>query len=197
MNKAKREDAPIRVYRPTWLIIASNCLIGLPLFSILAFLVWAFLERNMGRFDIFAIVMLVVIFVIQACLLWYLYILIFQTRLILYEDGLDLQQGSAHYFTNWENMSHFGGRSSGKAVQFGIYLHAPIQQEPSNFLERVSFGKESNFLPITYVMLMPRRWSLGSVTVDSQALSQTQFGRELLHYAPHLFEYGKEKAKNG
>jgi hypothetical protein len=45
---------------------------------------------------------------------------------------------------------------------------------------------------------LPTQWIgfFQGSTVDTEKLLNTEFGQELYRFAPHLFEYGKEKAKN-
>ena len=104
-----------------------------------------------------------------------------------------MQQGSSHFFVAWEHLSHFGGKKNGKAFQLGMYLHKIVHPDVKGILDKFHFGWPSNFLPVTAVVHLPRRW-LG-LFIDSEKLLETDFGRELLHYAPQLFEDNGEKNK--
>jgi hypothetical protein len=192
-SKLKNDEMLIKVYKPTRIMLFLYWFWGIPFLAIFTFLIWSIFDRN--QFDRASVCWLAVISIMQAYLLWYLYTFSFRTRLILYKDGLELQQGSAHFFAAWEHLSHFGGKKIGKAFRVGIYLHKIVQPEVKGILDRFHFGWPSNFLPVTTVILLPRRW-LG-LFVDTEKLLETEFGRDLLHYAPQVFEVAKEKVKNG
>jgi hypothetical protein len=192
MDKLKREDSSIKVYKPTGLMLFLYWFWGLPLVAIFTFLEWGIFDRN--QFDRSSLGMLAVIFIMQAYLFWFLYTISFRTRLILYREGLELRQGSSHFFVEWGNLSHFGGKKNGKAFQLGIYLHKIVHPDVKGILDKFHFGQPNNFLPLTNIVLVPRLW-LG-IAVDTEKLAKTEFGRDLLHYAPHLFEESKEKVKN-
>ncbi len=94
--------------------------------------------------------------------------------------------------TRWDNMKNFGYRKIGRNKHFGIELHTPMRLQKSRF----SMGKmDETFLSISNGI--PTK-GLFDRTSDYDKFAQTDFGRDLLHYAPHLFE-GKltEKAKVG
>jgi hypothetical protein len=132
-------------------------------------------------------------------LLWYSFILWTQTRLIIYEDGIEIQRGASSFFNLWKNMSHFGRYSYGKKNSYGIFLFEKVQPEAQGLAEKLFYGWSSNFIALNEFVYVPWRWVgfFQGATVDTEKLLDTPFGQEVYRLAPHLFEYGKEKAKNG
>src|SRR5690349_19950544 len=72
---------------------------------------------------------------LYAGLLWYTVNLCWQTRLIVYQDGLEIQRCGSSFFSTWENLSHLGRRNYGKNISYGLYLFERVQPEVTGLAE--------------------------------------------------------------
>lgn len=112
-----------------------------------------------------------------------------QIKIIVYEDGLEWQRGTSHAFTSWNNIEAIGRNNEGDSTTYGIYLHETIQPEASDGLSKRFFSA-----PVEYIRLIPTvvvptklKGTDGNV-IDWQAFAKTDFGQDILRYAPHLLE---------
>jgi hypothetical protein len=132
----------------------------------------------------------------DAFLIWYVFKLCTQIRLLIYEDGIVVQHGSVYHFSPWENMSHFGRQGDGRNSRYGIFLLEKVKPESGSFLERFCWGGSSNFLELDQEFFdLPKRW-LGlfrASVIDLDRLYDSTFGQEIYPFAPQLFETEKVK----
>jgi hypothetical protein len=130
---------------------------------------------------------------------WSLIIGISQTSITVYEDGLEWQRGGAKLFVRWEDLYELGRKPAGGSVSFGIYLNHSIEPEVNGFAEKLIFGRATNFITLTGIVDVPSYWAgfgKGQM-LDTYKFADTEFGRELMRYAPHLFRDNTDiKGKN-
>lgn len=188
--KQKNDESPIRVFKPSGMMQFGLGLVIVLL--VIHFSVMMNLGAELGMF------MFLLLF-FYAFIIWLLMISMSQQHLAIYEDGLEYRMGGNRIFSRWEDLQRFESRASGKSRILGIATLAVEKRQEGNAFERfLLMGRYENFIPLQIVRV-PTRWDgcWTGMVVDSAKFAETDFGRELLHYAPHLFEYGKEKAKNG
>lgn len=136
------------------------------------------------------------ILLMDAFLLWWAIIFMTQSRVTLYEEGIELERGGAKIFTTWDNVSHFGIKGVGKNQRRGIYLHDKVAPEAKGLVEKLLFGWDTRFIPIGQLVNLPTEHLL-SRTIDPDKVLKTEFGQEVYQLAPHLFEeYDEWKPKN-
>ena len=149
----------------------------------------AFILRNLGGDATgFPMFMFALILMFDAFFLWFGIIFTTQTRVLVSEDGIELQRGGARAFTSWDNISHFGVKGGGKNQQRGVYLYQKIKPEVSGLAERLFFGWETDFLPIGQVINLPTRWGFFRNPINHEKLADTEFGQDVAYYAPHLLD---------
>jgi hypothetical protein len=128
----------------------------------------------------------------DAFLVWFGIVFGTQSRVTVYEEGIELERGNSKFFTTWENISHFGTKFGGKNQQRGLWLHEAVQPE-AHGIEKLFFGWKSNFLNLAQYVNLPRPNHF-SREIDTDKLLETEFGQAVYEFAPHLFD--KEKRKN-
>lgn len=112
----------------------------------------------------------------------------------IHEDGIDWQRGSSHLFTTWDNIDYIGSNDEGDSTTYGIFLHNEVQAEVHSWLDKRFFATPTAYIRLIPTVKVPTKWEgvqQGSI-IDMEAFAGTDFGQNILHYAPHLFE--KEKA---
>jgi hypothetical protein len=193
--KNKRGGEIINIYTPALWIKLTLALVSVIMLGF-HFPVMLWTSQTVEEFPVIIFVFLLPLY---TWLLWYTIIIWTQTRLIVYEDGIEIQRGASSFFSPWENMRHFGLYSYAQKNRYGIFLHEKVQPEAQGLVEKLFYGWSSNFIMLNEFVYVPWRWVgfFQGYTVDVSKLRDTEFGRQLLQYAPHLFEYGKEKQKNG
>jgi hypothetical protein len=129
---------------------------------------------------------------VDAFILWFSIVFSTQSRVTVYDEGIELERGNSKVFTTWDNISHFGIKHGGKNQQRGIWLHEPVQPEASG-AEKLLFGWKTNFIGLAQYVPMPKK-NIFSMEVDTDKLLETEFGQAVYEFAPHLF--GAEKPKN-
>jgi hypothetical protein len=193
--KNKRGAEIVNIYTPhLWLKLLMVFISGIMLFIHFPALLWA----SQDTAEIPSVIFLFLI-PLYTGLLWYTVILCTQTRLIVYEDGLELQRGGSRFFSPWENISHFGRHGSGKNSSYGVYLYERVQPEVDGFAEKLFYGWSSDYMALSNLVSIPSRWvSLfeGS-KVDTARLVETPFGQDVYRFAPQLFKVSEEKVKRG
>lgn len=194
MDKPKNDETPIRVYGTTWYYKLATFmfiflfLVGVTLLKDYAPLRDYLAVRCGWPLGILFMVYLCVIFLIDGT----------QQHLAIYETGLEHRQGTIISFAKWENLSHFGNLKGFPC----IISNALIEQRGGRWFEKFHVTSLNDD-----VIRLPQECGVpihfvkdkdGKVDrqVNIEMLLTTDFGRDLLHYAPHLFEYGREKAKN-
>lgn len=145
----------------------------------------------------FPVFLLALVLLFDAFLVWWGIIFMTQSRITLYEEGIELERGNSKIFTPWENVSHLGIKGGGKNSRRGIFLHEKVTPEVTGAVERLLFGRATNFIPIGRYVHLPRKWNLFSREINTDKLGETDFGQDLYELAPHLFEeYDEWKPKN-
>lgn len=158
----------------------------------------AFILRTMGvqETDLPLAFMGLVLF-FDAILLWWAIIFTTQSRVTLFEEGLEIERGNSKVYSPWENVSHMGIKGFGRNQKRGLFLHEKVTPETQGIVEKIIFGRKSNFLPVGRYVHMPRVWNPFSRQLNTEKILDTEFGQELYELAPHLFEeYDDWKPKN-
>lgn len=119
-------------------------------------------------------------------------VMVFQaTRITItvYENGIDWQRGGSHVFTTWDNMDTIERKNEGDSATFGIYLHEPVQPEAHNWLDKRLFSTPVGYIRLIPTVTVPTTFNgLQGNVIDRQAFAETDFGQDLLRYAPHLLD---------
>jgi hypothetical protein len=143
----------------------------------------------------FPLPILLFILAMDAYLLWTMF-MVFQTKVTLYDEGIEIQRGASKLFTTWDNVSHLGKNGMGRSVATGLYLHEPAKTESEGLAERLFFRENSKFIALGRFVNIPSDWtSFFSRDVDMNKILETDFGKQLHDLAPHLFSI-EEKTKN-
>lgn len=131
-------------------------------------------------------------------MIWVLVVSTTQIRLVVYENGLVYQRGSQFFIAEWDNLSHFivdshttigdiTERNSRITFVVEVVLHQSIKPSAASG-DKILFGENPiNRMPLSAIVKVPLQGNKVNIT----KFTKTHFGRDLLHYAPHLFE--KEK----
>ena len=116
-----------------------------------------------------------------------------QIAITVYEDGIDWQRGSSHVFTTWENINYIGRNDEGDSTTYGIFLHKEVQAEAHSWIDKRFFSAPVTYIRLIPTVKVPTKWDglrQGSI-IDMEAFAGTEFGQNLLQYAPHLLEQDK------
>ncbi|MGB7342134.1 MAG: hypothetical protein WBC91_24775 [Phototrophicaceae bacterium] len=134
---------------------------------------------------------------VDGFLLWWSIIFMTQSRVTLFEEGIEVERGGSKLFSTWDNVSHLGIKGGGKNSRRGLFLHEKVSPETTGLVDKLFFGRSTNFLPVGQFVRLPREWRIFSRKIDTNKLLNSEFGQELYRYAPHLFEeYDEWKPKN-
>jgi hypothetical protein len=174
-------------FTPHWGYKATFAALGIG--TALAHVIMFRLIPDMGLIPLPAIIALLGL---DAFLLCFGIIFGTQSRVTVYEEGIELERGNSRVFTTWDNISHFGIRHGGKNQQRGLWLHEAVQPEASG-IEKLLFGRKTNFIALAQYVPLPKK-DIFSREIDTGKLLETEFGKTVYEYAPHLFDV--EKAKN-
>lgn len=169
------------------------------LMSLFVVSVHVFILRSMmvEQVTAFPIFMLALVLLFDAMFLWWGIIFTTQSRVTLFEEGIELERGGSKVFSTWDNVSHLGVKGRGRNQRRGLFLYENVTPETKGLVEKIAFGRSSNFLPIGRYVHLPRIFNLFKREIDSEKLLNTEFGQELYDLAPHLFEeYDEWKPKN-
>lgn len=178
----------IKSYAPRWPMRAFVLFIAL----LVSF--FHILGLRTGGIETIPLPMLGLILLMDAILLWWGVIFTTQSRVTLFDEGIELERGASKVFTTWDNVSHLGIKGFGRNRRRGIFLHSPVKAESQGLIERLFFGWESNFIPIGSYVHLPSTWSIFKGEINKDKLLETDFGQDLYELAPHLFD--EEKPKN-
>jgi hypothetical protein len=148
----------------------------------------AFRGTQAVMFSLFWVLAFVVSVMAMTYYLWFGTSFMTRTFVIVSDDGIELQCGGICAFTPWDNISHIDVKGSGNSQQHGIYLHNKIKPEVNGWVEKLLYSSETDFLPIGEVINLPTRWGLFHYPIDYEKLADTEFGQDLLNYAPHLLQ---------
>jgi hypothetical protein len=187
-SKLKNDEMPIKVYKPSGM--RKFILVVAIIFIMIHFIIMFRAGSDLGG-------MMLVFIPFYALLLWILIIQSTQQYLAFYESGLEYRIGNNRIFSRWEDLRSLEIRGSGKSRTVGITTTALEKRQEGNGLERILVGYNTDFIPLSVLSVPTQRDGWTSLAVDTESFAQTDFGRELLHYAPQLFEVAKEKAKRG
>ena len=169
------------------------------LMSIFVAFIHVFILRSMmvEQVTAFPIFMLALVLLFDAMFLWWGIIFTTQSRVNLFEEGIELERGGSKVFSTWDNVSHLGVKGHGRNQKRGLFLHDKVTPETKGLAEKIAFGRSSNFLPIGRYVHLPRVWGLFKRDINTDKLLDSEFGQELYDLAPHLFEdYDEWKPKN-
>ena len=103
--------------------------------------------------------------------------------LIITPDGLQFVILGTSGFAEWDNVVRLDNR--------GIHLAQPITVRHNTLARLLYMGRAYQCIPINYVIPIPQ----GLRKIKLQEFTETDFGRELYHYVPHLFDGVDDKAK--
>lgn len=112
-----------------------------------------------------------------------------QMKITVYEKGIEWQRGGSHVFTTWDNIKSIGRKDEGDSATFGLYLQQPVQPTASSWLDKRFFSASVDYIRLIPTIKVPTIFKgLQGNVIDRQALAETDFGQDVLRYAPHLFE---------
>lgn len=157
----------------------------------------AFILRTMGAETTdFPLALMGLVLFFDAILLWWAIIFTTQSRVTLFEEGIELERGNSKVYTPWENVSHLGVKGFGRNQRRGLFLHEKVTPETKG-IEKLFFGWKSGFLNIGRYVHLHRVWNPFSRQLNMEKILETEFGQDLYAVAPHLFdEYEDWKPKN-
>jgi hypothetical protein len=190
MDKMKRKK--VLSHSPRWQMKAFIVSMGL---LIAAIHIFSFrMAQDSGDFPI---PLILLVLIIDAFLLWWSYIFTTQSRVTIFEEGIELVRGGSRLFTKWDNISHLGIKGYGRNQQRGIFLYDKVKPKVNGLIEKLLFGRETDFIPIGRYVHLPRNWNPFNRQINTEKLLETEFGQRLYDYAPHLFDdYNNAKPKN-
>jgi hypothetical protein len=179
----------INSYTPGWPMRGFMLLVG---FAVAAIHVFAIRSAGLQEMPL---PLIAFILLADATLLWWMIVFSSQSRVTLYDEGIELERGASKVFTPWSNVSHLGVKGFGRNRRRGIYLHTPVSPETKGLVEKLFFGRASDFIPIGRYVNLPTNWNPFSREIDKDKLLETEFGKDLYELAPHLFGV-EEKPKH-
>lgn len=119
-------------------------------------------------------------------------IMAFQARYItitVYENGIEWQRGTSRAFTTWDNIDRIDRKDEGDSTTFGIFLHEPVSPDVSSWLDRRLFSSPVDYIRLIPTVTVPTSFKgMKGNMIDLRAFAVTDLGRDIEHYAPHLFE---------
>jgi len=183
MEKSKRKTA--KVYKPQgmqfWGLVVLIFVLGIH------FTVTSLVFRNLFW------VLNGIILPIYALLFFRFFIEATRTSITIYEDGIEYRYGSLYAFSTWDNIKYIN--------KLGIYFHQPVETVVhGGFFDRLLFRQKAlAFIHIADIVHIPTyrdNFQQESV-LDLKKFIETEFGSDLMHYAPHLFKaYSDYKPKH-
>jgi hypothetical protein len=181
----------ISSFAPDWSVKIFMLLVGV--FGV-AIHIYTIRQLAAGQMQ-FPLPILLFILAMDAYLLWTMF-MVFQTKVTLYDEGIEIERGASKLFTSWENVSHLGKNGMGYSVATGLHLHEPAKTQSEGLAERLFFRENTKFIPLGRFMNIPSDWtSFFSRDVNLDKILETDFGKQLFELAPHLFG-AEEKTKN-
>jgi hypothetical protein len=182
----KNEDViPIKVYKQKgmlyWGLVFIIVIIGIHFMVIASPLV----EDSMTTWIINGFVML-----LYSSFFFTLFVLAGRTSLAIYEEGIEWRRGGSSMFATWDNLSHIGAKNEGDATTHGIFLHRQIESKVNSWVDKHFFALSGDYIRLTGFVKVPINFKglLKGSEIDFDEFAKTEFGQDLLHYAPHLFE---------
>lgn len=152
------------------------------------------IRDSMGSLLEFPLPLILVIAALDAYLLWTMLVYAQQTRVTLYDEGIEIERGASKLFTTWDNVSHFGKKGMGRSNATGLFLHEPVKTEANGLVESLLFRENGKFIPLGNYVNLPNTWrNFFSSDVDKDKILATDFGKQVYELAPHLFDETKPK----
>jgi hypothetical protein len=123
-----------------------------------------------------------------------------RVRLVVYDNGLELRGAfddlvgtlKPHLFSTWDNLSRFevvetGNSEDGYSYSCVLYLKHAIGRHRS-----INIGQ---IVPVPFRKVKTGRWFSRQTyrVVDADKLVQSDFGQDLLQYAPHVIEAAQQE----
>ena len=128
-------------------------------------------------------------------LAWFLFMQATQMALIVHENKLEYHFGSARVETQWNNLNSIEIQRSGRRSQIVLMLKNPVKQKViGGHLDKMLFGEHQvSSITLSDIMRTPMKKVDKSypTVIDFEKLKKTDFGSDLLEFAPHLFEKGE------
>jgi hypothetical protein len=181
----------ISSFAPDWSVKLFMLLVG---FVGVGIHIYVIRQLAAGQMQ-FPLPILLLILAMDAYLLWTM-VVYTQTKVTLYDDGIEIERGASKLFTSWDNVSHIGKNGMGRSVATGLYLHKAVNTEASGLVEKLFFRENGKFIPLGRFVNIPSDWaSFFSRDVNMDKILETDFGKQLFELAPHLFG-AEEKTKN-
>ena len=186
MDKSKRKNTEGKVYKPQGVRLWGSIIVmGIIAIQIVV-MVFLFsgddMPNNSVWFINFAIAML-------ALALFILFIQVAESSLTVYEDGLEWQRGKSVLFSTWDNMRAIERKNEGDAATYGIQLHEKVEVEINGWFDKFFYGSSTDYIRLTGIVNVPMRFAgLKGNVIKLDEFAETEFGQDLMHYAPHLFE---------
>ena len=186
MTQKKKHD-DFKVFRPTAL---NRILPFLMLGTITLNFMCSFsrLQPSLSDIDpalLSLIIIGLIIFSIAAFFWMYKsYHAILHDRIVLTPDGIDFIIQGTSGFAGWDLVDKLNIR--------GIHLSQPIDVSHNTLKRTLSFGRGYRRIPLSYIVDVPSTFR-GRIKLAE--FLATDFGRDLLQYAPHLFADDDSKAK--
>ena len=181
MEKSKRKK--ISSFTPRWPM--KSLVFGMALIA-------AAIHVGIFRFapleEDFPAALIFLMLLMDSLLLWWGYIFSTQSRVTIYDEGIELERGGAKLFTRWDNVSHLGIKRRGRNHRRGIFLYHKVKPRVNGLAEKLFFGRETNFIPIGSYVHLPRYMNPFNRKIDTDKLLETEFGQTLYEYAPQLFD---------
>ena len=187
MNKAKHKNDEAKVYKPEGMRFwGTLVLMGMSATQIVGMI---FLFRGLAMPE--HIIWLINITIAMLTLtVYFLFIQVAESSLVIYEDGLEWRRGKSYLFAEWKNMRAIVRKNEGDAATYGIQLIKSVDVEINGLLDRFFFGSSTDYIRLTGLVTVPMRWEgfrKGNL-IKLEEFAETEFGQDLMHYAPQLFE---------
>ena len=112
-----------------------------------------------------------------------------QIKITVYEKGIDWQRNRSHLFTTWDNIDKIGRHNEGDSTTYGIYLCEQVQPKAHSWLDKRLFAAPVGYIRLTPTLIVPTTFKgVAGNVIDMKAFTKTDFGQDVLRYAPHLLQ---------
>lgn len=178
MDKQKNDESPIRVYGTKWYV-------KLTMTTIIAFYVFMILLAKELRF--FGFNQMWPIYFLFAIFAAILFFYEGTQTIAVYENGIEHRYAARKTFATWEELSHFSTVRNRPSI---TTVRWPEIQINHQWLNRVFPKPHGSFVLVPTECGVPSKYdaAISGFQVDIEKLLKTDFGRDLLYYAPHLFK---------
>lgn len=130
------------------------------------------------------------------CMMYYGIHFSLKNRLVTSAKGIDLYYYGATSHVDWDNLSHFVEVAEERKLYFGIELLEPLEYQRGGYhaLMVLAAILPCEYIPLSRFTDVPfYKVGFGKYEIADDLLLKTPLGRDLYHYAPHLFDDVKEK----